>query len=311
MKRGIMTLTALVFLASAPTFSQNPWSDHENRTAVSFEWDRPHFDSEFMGQIKTNHLTFVGYLNARLRLNDNVFILAEVPVSRYEWKYQSSNSKMYNTISALGQPFVGAEFRLTQNPERWHPFFNIGTYLPGDKKTMSGDELHACGCVLREYGRAVTSSLIHSNSLGAHPALLSDFDRGEAFWEDTWSVRANAGATRMFSGNNIMLRLSTGIIHNIYRGEWAELLNRETNLAYSIYVAEKIGSYKTHTVLYGRSPLGIRGLDFVGDTVMQIRAGVVKDFGLLALGGFFHTPVIDKYVKNLRFSYGLNLTMNF
>jgi hypothetical protein len=310
MKKGITTLMVVVFMMAEYAPAQTSWSDHENRTTVSLVWDSPHFGTDFMGGIRTNLMTSVGYLNARVRLNDNVFILAEVPVSHFEWRLEGAESRLFNKNTEWGSPFIGTEFRVNEGAEIWQPFFNIGTYLPKKQKTMYMDELLLCNCVIQEYGELATTALYHNIKLGAHPALLSDFDRGEAFWPDVWSVRANAGTSRLFNENNTLVRFSTGMIHNIYRGEWAELMNRETYLTYSAYVSSKLDGFIVHSVLFGRSPLGVSDLNFKEDTIMQFRVGLTRDLGIVNLGGYFRVPMTKSYLNNVKFSYGLNLAIN-
>jgi hypothetical protein len=308
MKKGLTTLMVVVFMMAEYALSQTSWSDHGNRTTVSIEWDSPHFDTGFMGPIRTSRLTSVGYINARLRLNDHVFILAEVPVSHFVWRLDGEDSRLFNKNTERGSPFIGTEFRMNGDAEIWQPFFNMGTYLPQNDKFMFVDEMP--GIIIHKYGEPASRAIAHNRKMGAHPALLSDFDRGEAFWEDTWSVRANAGTSRLFNENSTRVRFSTGIIHNIYRGDWAELLNRETYLTYSAYVSSKHDGFIVHSVLFGRSPLGVSQLNFRDDTVMQFRVGLAREFGIVNLGGHFRVPLTKSYLDNVKFSYGLNLTIH-
>lgn len=324
MKRGIITLTAVVFMVSAPAFSQNPWSDHENRNSVSFERVSPRFDPEFTGQIDMGIMTYVGYLNARIRLNDHVFLLAEVPFSHYQWRLDDATTPLFNRNTERGNPYIGTELRLHQNPDEWAPFFSLGTYLPGKQKTIYPDEAMACGCLITQYGEQATPALSHNIRRGAHPALLSDFDRGEAFWPDVWSVRANAGTTRLFFNDRARIWLSTGIIHNIYRGDWAELMNRETHLTYSAHLSSFFDGFTINTSLFGRSPLGVkvteeiittsgndnrlmRTLDFADDSLIQFRMGLERDFGPLSLGAFFIEPLAGGQINTLKRSFGFTV----
>lgn len=49
MKKGLTTLMVVVFMMAEYALSKTSWSDHENRTTVSLEWDSPYFDTDFMG----------------------------------------------------------------------------------------------------------------------------------------------------------------------------------------------------------------------------------------------------------------------
>jgi hypothetical protein len=154
--------------------------------------------------------------------------------------------------------------------------------------------------------------------------LLSDFDRGEAFWPDVWSVRVNAGTTRLFFDDKARVWLSTGMIHNIYRGDWAELMNRETYLTYSAHLASFFDEFTINATLFGRSPLGVkavdrvetifnkdswqmRTLDFANDTMLQFRMGVERDFGLVSLGAFFSEPLTREHSSTFKRSFGFTV----
>jgi hypothetical protein len=310
MKKGMTTLLVFVFMMSDFAFSQNPWSDHENRTTVALEWISPQFGNGYTGRIRTNLLTSVGYLNARIRLNDNIFILAEVPVSHYEWRLNDSGNRVFNKNSMRGNPYLGTELRSGDEAETWAVFLNAGTYLPSRAKTWYVDELLECSCMQGHYSSKSVPVVQQNLKPGAHPALMSDLDRAEAFRTDVWSIRLNAGMTTLLTDNKTRLAFSTGMIHNIFRGESERLLDPELYLVHSAGLFHRLEKFTVHTIWYMKNPVGISGLDFVDDALLQFRAGVAREFSLVTLGGFLHMPLSSQYHNRVKFSIGLSLGVN-
>jgi hypothetical protein len=315
MKKGMTTLLVFVFMMSDFAFSQNPWTDHESRTTIAVEWTSPQFGKNWDGlfvrnNVATNMMNTVGYLNARIRLHEYVYVLAELPVSHFEWRSNSSEFRTFNKATERGNPFIGTELRTPADPGTWQKFFNLGTYLPRKQKTWQIDETLDCECVISEYHGAAQNAIIHNRKPGSHPALLSDFIRGEAYWEDVWSVRANAGAARDFIEDKGKAGFSMGIIHNIYRGDLAELYNRETYIAYSAYLMSDFDIVTIQTTFYGRSPMGVKGQTFTDDSLLQLRSGIGREIGPVYLGGFVSRPLTRKHLEILKWSFGVNLAVN-
>jgi hypothetical protein len=323
MKRGIITMLVFVFMAADFAFSQNPWSDHENRTSASFEMVFLQFNPDFMGNVEKGWLTNIRYVDVRIRLNDHVFLLTEVPYSHYEWRLKRKRAPYMSKQSERGNPFIGAELRLNQISDGWSPFISMGTYLP-KKDNIKYSEKLSCSGVITRYSDKYFHGFQHNVRLGAHPALLTDFTRGEAFWPDVWSVRFNAGTTKMFSDNRARIWLSTGVIHNIYRGDWAELLNRETYLTYTAHLSSFFDGFTINASLFGRSPLGVkvideirtvsnqdiilmRTLDFADDTLLQFRLGLEKDISVVSIGAYFSEPLSSGHRSILKRSFGFTV----
>lgn len=267
-------------------FAQSHWLAHTDQNSIYLEWDKPVFDSDYMGGEIITPLSSVLFLSGRIKVNDHFFLIAELPVSHYggEYRYFDFREK-YNSHTAIGNIYLGGEYMLSSTASTL-PSIKFGLRLP----TLAEPQ--------------------YPNKMGVFTGIFSEFDRGESFWRDSWSVRVLGSLVNLQANNNLELKVNTGFSYNIFTGEISDYLDNMLHLLYSFTATWKTPVLNPHMAVFGRNPIHGNDAEFLEDGITQLRFGVGKDFNTWSATVFVRRPLTSYIHDIVNFSYGINLNLN-
>lgn len=186
MKKLITTL--FIGLLAGSAIAQSPWLSNTRTSSLALEWDKPWLDSRTYDQDDIATGSSVLFVTGRLRMNDNLRLEAELPVSYFGFKRATPFAKDNSTM--LGNIYVGGIYNLfMQNPDN-EAFIELGVRIPTTQEPSD-----------KRFG----------NQLGG----FSEVDRREAFSYDTWSIPLIATYVRHFDGP-FAARVRLGTAYDIY-----------------------------------------------------------------------------------------------
>lgn len=259
-------------------FAQSPWLSDARVSMVALEWDKPLLDSRTFSRDDVRTASSVLFLTGRLRVNDDLRLEAELPVSHFGLK--NTNGFIDDRSTTIGNVYVGGIYDVrTPNTEN-HAFVELGVRIP-TTPSMNDDR--------------------YANMLG----LFSELDRNEAFFEDTWSIPLIGTYITEISGP-FAARLRLGTAYDIYTGDLKELDN-ELHLLYGISGLYRKPNAEASIGFMGRNQYAGNNPDFIDSGFTQLRAGVARPFGNFVPGVYVRKPLGENYNAFLDWAFGFNL----
>ncbi len=281
-------LCFLLFLSLAPTtHSQSVWLDQTADRAIYLEIQKPNFTNEFLGgglftePMKTTFATATFFLSGRFRLGGLLTLKAELP-------FTNAGLKDYTFIDFFGDT---VHFDSYSENQFGNPLVGVEIGAPGSR--FAADF-------------AVRFPIVDDEHLLASEfALVTDYDRFEAFFPDIMTF--TAGANYRYTG-------PTGLLINLRAGPAFMAVTEEGNDTdpelFADYGAQ-IGYQKDRITLMGgftgRAIITEGDLSFSERTIQQLGLSGSHAFGNFIPGLLFRVPMDDDLGDILDFVFGINV----
>lgn len=277
MKKLFITIL-LVGLCTSVAAAQSPWLSDVRSSSVSLEWDKPLLDSRTYNQDDISAASSVLFLTGKVRVNGNLRLVAELPMSHFGFKRGSTFAEDNSTM--LGNVYVGGVYDLFTSDAENHAMVELGARIPTTRSP---------------------SDKRFANQIGA----FSDIDRREAFAYDTWSIPLIATYIRHIEGP-FAARVRLGTAYNIYTDDLKDLDN-EWHLLYGISALYRQPIFEAQLGFMGRNQYAGNNVDFADSGFTQLRAGVARPFRNVVPGVYVRKPLGENYNALVDWAFGVNV----
>lgn len=264
------------------SFAQSPWLSDTRLSSVSLEWDKPIFNDRTFDRDIVTGATSVLFITGRARINDNLRIVAELPVSHFG--YDGSNPAGGDDNSTtIGNVYVGGILDVNLRNPSTHSFIELGARIP------------------------TAPSLRNDKKFGNNTGRFSELDRQEAFGEDTWSIPLILNyVTSVREPFAVKFRLGT--VYDTFVDDLKDN-DDQLHLLYGLTTMYRKPNVEAHLGFSGRNQyVGLpSGVDFWDTGLTQLRAGVAWPFQHITPGIYARLPLGDNFTRDIDFAYGLSL----
>lgn len=281
MKTTIFTLFLIAGL-TVDTSAQSPWLVKSKQSSLTIEWDKPLFDSDLVNRDMVTSISSVMFVTGKAKVNDKFRIVAELPLSHFGIKDSEFTSGTSHT--QVGNIYLGGELDANTRNEGTALTFELGVRIP----TMGETE--------------------DAGDIGAFTGLVSESERHEAFFIDTWSIPVYATTTQKIADFGY-LNFRGGALYDIYTDDLS-FLDNELHLLYTISTTITTKPMDALIGFSGRHHVVGNGAENT-KPVTQLRGGIGKRFSHWTPSIYARLPLSRDFNALVDVAYGFSLSLNF
>lgn len=280
--RQIVILLIGLLLFPTMLSAQSEWVDNgKEKTHISIEIIKPFVAKDTMfkqtdqseaGSGLTT-LSGVAFLSGKYAIGKNFALAADLSIAHQEWEDDDLGAQ-----TILGNPYIGAEYYLTETPL----FFELGFRIP-----------------------------IVQDAVGS--SILSDIDRSEAFIHDVFPVYV-AMNYNTITKSNILFRARTGANLWFFTQEPEEGVSRRNPHVSVDYTLQTGYDHPRLNIIVGATGrLGVSSNSQIQDKLhfLQYGATITVPFGNFRPGINFRIPGNSATEKIIDYVVGVNLAYSF
>ncbi|MGD8749723.1 MAG: hypothetical protein PVI44_14765 [Balneolaceae bacterium] len=281
MKHIALLILGLGLLAGT-SYAQSPWLSDTRLSSVSLEWDKPLFDSRYLDRDVVTGASSVLFVTGRLRVNDNLRVVGELPLSHFGYEGNNPAGGDDNS-TVIGNVYLGTIWDINMSNPNNHAFIELGARIP------------------------TTPDPRTNRQFGSQTGRFSELDRQEAFGSDMWSIPLTANFVTSVS-DPFALKFRVGTVYNIFVDNLKDVDN-QLHLLYGLTAMYRQPTVEGYLGFSGRNQYAglVSGVDFWDTGLTQLRAGIARPFRNVTPGIYVRKPLGDNYNQVLDLAYGITL----
>lgn len=277
MKKTILLLIMAVWWAGN-TYAQSPWLSDTRLSSISLEWDKPLFDDRTIDRDLVTGATSVLFITGRIRVNDNIRFVAELPISHFG--FEDTNPLGDDNSTNIGNIYAGGIFDINMNNPNSHMFIELGARIPTAPESIS-------------------------KRFGGFTGMLSENERLEAFSTDSWAIPLIGNYVTSVSGP-FAAKFRLGTVYDILVDDLKDFDN-EWHLMYGLTGMYRQSNVEAYLGFAGRNRYAGNNADFFDDGLTQVRAGIARPFRNFTPGIYMRKPLGENYNQLVDFAYGFSI----
>ncbi len=257
--------------------AQSPWVNGGKTSFIMLDWDKPFFNSDNVGK-DISAASSVLFLTGRYSLTNKFRMTFELPISHYGVRGTQYLSKIQSTD--IGNIYIGGELNVSSFNSPNDTYIEFGVRIP-------------------------TRSEI---GIGNLTGGLSENDRKEAFFINTWSIPIILNLITPHN-KSFAFKFRLGSIYDIYTDK-IEGENNDLHLIYGISALVRKPEYQISLGLSGRNHIAGNQPDFINSGLTQIRARMSKSFNKWSPGLYVRKSLGKNYRSLVDWAVGLTLKVD-
>lgn len=280
--------------------SQSVWLDKSAGRAVFLEIQKPDFPANPRLAESLNpgpehtFTTVLLFLSARWRVSELLVLRGEIPFA--SWGYKDYAFVYFTTTYNYPTGVLDTTLFPGFSEEKFgNPL--LGVQLGGPASPLSGEFALRFPLIQSKPGRKV------GGNWAAPFGALTDYDRFEAFLEDTWTFSAAAGY-QFKTPSGFVLRLRSGLAFLVPTKDYLE---NDLYVDYASQAGCQFSRLELLAGLSGRYLVTENGMDFGARTIHQLGFSANYALGPFLPGAHFRLPLDDDLRRDLDFVFGVSV----